>query len=83
MARVDQLFYEYHINWNQVVYSAYGKAGNGNEMETGNGHGTKMHQSLLQCFLHTVEPHNCHLGTKSSWLLHRGGLFTEWHSKSS
>ena len=32
----------------------------------------------------TVEPHyNGHLGTKSSWLLYRGGLFTEWHSKSS
>ena len=32
----------------------------------------------------TVEPHyNGHLGAKSSWLLYRGGLFTEWHSKSS
>ena len=31
----------------------------------------------------TVEPHyNGHLGAKSSWLLYRGGLFTEWHSKS-
>ena len=32
----------------------------------------------------TVEPHyNGHLGAKSSWLLYRGGRFTEWHSKSS
>ena len=31
----------------------------------------------------TVEPHyNGHLGAKSM-LLYRGGLFTEWHSKSS
>ena len=29
----------------------------------------------------TVEPHyNSHLGAKSSWLLYRGGRFTEWHS---
>ena len=33
--------------------------------------------------LDTVEPHyNGHLGAKSSWLLYRGGLLTEWHSKS-
>ena len=31
----------------------------------------------------TVEPdYNGHLGTKSSWMLYRGGLFTEWRSKS-
>ena len=35
-------------------------------------------------FPHIVEPHyNGHLGAKSSWLLYRGGLFTEWHSKTS
>ena len=46
---------------------AYGKAGNGNETETGNGNWKwklemetgnnweqKMHQSLVQCFLHSV-----------------------------
>ena len=44
-------------------YWAYGKAGNGNETETGNRNwkwklelemGTKTHQSLVQCFLHSV-----------------------------
>ena len=31
-----------------------------------------------------MEPHyNGHLGAKFSWLLYGGGLFTEWHSKSS
>ena len=45
---------------------AYGKAGNGNETETGNGNWkwkletemwTKKHQSLVQCFLHSVLSH--------------------------
>ena len=45
-----------------VVLWAYGKAGNGNEMETGNGNwkrkwGEETHQSLVQYFLHSVLSH--------------------------
>ena len=51
-----------------TIRGAYGKAGNRNEMETemetGNGNWKwkweqKMHQSLVQCFLHSVLSHYC------------------------
>ena len=63
-------------NTRHLSYRAYGKAGNGNETETGNGNWKwklemetgnkweqKTHQSLVQCFLHSV------LSTYSSILL--------------
>ena len=42
-----------------MIMRAYGKAGNRNETETGNGNWKwkweqKKHQSLVQCFLHSV-----------------------------
>ena len=49
--------------YQSLCKSAYGKAGNGNEMKSGNGNwkrklgefGTKTHQSLVQCFLHGLK----------------------------
>ena len=54
---------EFIIKVNQCRQElAYGKAGNRNETESGNGNwkqkwGQKMHQSLVQYFLHSVFGH--------------------------